>query len=553
MPQKQIVGFNIGPEKAYLASSLVENNEPPEIIRIFNRIPQLTAIAYDPTTNQPIIGYKAAKAEDSRFFSINELNKNQNQLKQHLTDYISTIYIHLKEERVIDAKNTDFYFSYPSDWSLDQADAYYDCITSAGIPNFILVPRIVVLLWHHFASVDLNAHRVVGHHLIINLSYAHFSFTLLTSEISPFEIPASGTKPIQIQELKFNPDPFGSFLIDKAILRYTLEHSPDQEELEQIFETSPFYRQRCEEICRQAKEEYFNNPDDFEDFGVPTRIIRIKRGLEFEPGRWDETEQQSVLDGLTMRKILDRPLPELGNMSWPDKFRSELLAVEEHLNQHQIELGAVLLTGDDSRMGFIRDILQEFITDTEFIDLDDERKLAQGLALWGKCSSGLVDQSDRQQLADYWGSHTRRPKKRLKLKLKKKLSKTGPQTAEPTPAEIPSPISPSPAPSPEVDRNTTPPTAAPPTETEFTEVENNLIELMGMDTPMEAVQKMATILGYGAGIEDLQQRYQAAQQSDPIKTELQELLERWVLRWRPCRKMATQLGYEGDIEELIDN
>ena len=91
------------------------------------------------------------------------------------------------------------------------------------------------------------------------------------------------------------------------------------------------------------------------------------------------------LTGPITREILDRPLPELGDVSWPDKFRSELTRAQNEMEARSMKLGAILLTGGASRMGFIRDILEEVITDVEFTpDNEPEFCIARGLSRWGK-------------------------------------------------------------------------------------------------------------------------------------------------------------------------
>ena len=68
------------------------------------------------------------------------------------------------------------------------------------------------------------------------------------------------------------------------------------------------------------------------------------------------------------------------------------------------------------------------------------------------------------------------------------------------------------------------------TETVFTEVETQLIELLEMEAPLPAVQKMATNLGYEGDIEVLHQQDLASLQAEveeavaPIKEQLLKLM-----------------------------
>ena len=88
-------------------------------------------------------------------------------------------------------------------------------------------------------------------------------------------------------------------------------------------------------------------------------------------------------------------------------------------------------------------------------------------------------------------------------------------------------------------------------ETVFTGVETQLIEFLEMEVPLPAVQKMATNLGYEGDIEVLHQQHLASLQAEveeavaPIKEQLLELIEMGTPKVA-IKTMASNLGYTGE-------
>jgi hypothetical protein len=173
----------------------------------------------------------------------------------------------------------------------------------------------------------------------------------------------------------------GAALIDKAIFRWCLEKNPHQDELRQIFENHPHIRNGCELTCRKAKEEYFSDPQNYQEEG------------EYAPGGGENIQGRYLfmpqLDGTVMNEILrERIVPYDGELkTWPDAFEIELKKLSQQLQESNQNLfpDAILLTGGASRMDFIDEKCKQLFPQASIIKDDTpEFCIARGLARWGR-------------------------------------------------------------------------------------------------------------------------------------------------------------------------
>jgi hypothetical protein len=174
----------------------------------------------------------------------------------------------------------------------------------------------------------------------------------------------------------------GAGLIDRTILRWILDHSPDRAAILAAFEIDPSHRARCEIACREAKVRFFDPSFERSPNPRPIFVLEvIDTDLDF----------QARLTKEAVREIVEAPIPELGDRSWPQAFRAAVEDVRVDSERRGIQIELALLTGGPSRMGFVQEICREvFGAETVRVDSEPELAIARGLARYGSLGPRLA-------------------------------------------------------------------------------------------------------------------------------------------------------------------
>jgi hypothetical protein len=362
---EQVIGFDLGHGETALARSSTRGNAEPEILEINRQRSQITAIAYDPRVGI-VIGEIAYGMPGVTEFTIRFKNKPSeatDEQRLNTQKFVEVLYQQLKAENQIKGeKNEHFFIGCPSGWSDKERLEYEKLFKSAGIPLLTVVRESRAALLHVKESGKFTVEELQQAILVVDIGSSTTDLTLVQGITDkPFDLGYD----------------LGASVIDKAILTRTLTRHEHKEELENIFNEHPSYRNKCEIRCRKAKEEYFSYPAHYEapetEVSVGYEKIKTKKTIRFEP----------LLNGLIMQEILDHLL--INGRRFIENFRDIITMANNKMDQAGIKPGVVLLTGGPSRMEFIKETCETIFPESRcFRDTEPELTIARGLARWGR-------------------------------------------------------------------------------------------------------------------------------------------------------------------------
>jgi len=248
----------------------------------------------------------------------------------------------------------------PSGWSADVAVAYADLLRNDIVSDLVLVPESRAALLHALEIGLIRRAEVEKTLLVVDIGSLTTDFTV-------------------VADLHNRPSErghrLGAGLIDKSVLRWVLDHSPDREALLAAFAIDPSHRTRCEIACREAKVRFFDPSFERSPNPRPIFVLEvIDTDLDF----------QARLTKEAVQEIIHAPIDELGGRSWPQAFRDTVEGVLADSARQGMQIELVLLTGGPSRMSFVQEICREvFGAERVRIDSEPELAISRGLARYG--------------------------------------------------------------------------------------------------------------------------------------------------------------------------
>ncbi|MEM6429939.1 MAG: Hsp70 family protein [Deinococcota bacterium] len=359
---QEIVGFDLGHGESALARVWISGDSEPAMLELYGAKSQVTAVGKD-AQGRRVLGQRALEVADVTELDISFKARPSDDLRYRrvMTDFVQAVVEHLVETHQLTLSPAlRFVVGCPSGWSADTRTRYEDFIHGMGLDDVQVVREsraaFMYAVHRNMFSVDELQDSV----LVIDIGSSTTDFTLVRGmEDTP--IGDSG-------------DDIGATYLDKAIFAHTLEQQDDKAMLEAIFERAPLYRNRCEMLCRKAKESYFSHPDWYES--TPYKAIEDIQG---------QVLFRVALDKAAMDAILARPIEALGGRSFPLALEDIVRNVYKRLETDNLMPRVVLLTGGPSRIGFIHDICEHvFAGLAPKRDSEPEYSIARGLALYGK-------------------------------------------------------------------------------------------------------------------------------------------------------------------------
>lgn len=386
----EFVGIDLGHGESAVAVVSGSSKALPKILEYRGRKSVLSVVARHPTLGV-LIGEDALSNADAsaqlwRRYKNQRLGDENVRTPTRL--FVERLISEIRQKKLIDEQlPIQFLVGCPTGWKADVRDRYATLLQQAGLPEVTIVSesRAAFLAARDSGELHIAPELLASVVLIIDMGSSTVDFTAVAE--------------LQEQLVDFGDNQLGAGLIDKAILDYLVAHHENAAELRRIFAEVPYYEGTCELLCRKAKEQYFTAEVDYKvdperkaSGGVGAK--RIKAGLYFE----------TDLSANDMQAILARPLPELGNQTWPEAFDKRLRQVKKTI---QDQLGRtpdlVLLTGGASRMGFALEMCQKiFPTPTVVVrGREPEFSVATGLALAGRVDFNVARfERDVQSLLD---------------------------------------------------------------------------------------------------------------------------------------------------------
>ncbi|MBE9212827.1 hypothetical protein IQ247_08990 [Plectonema cf. radiosum LEGE 06105] len=375
----EVIGFDLGHGETALAHIFVNDTDKtsePELLEIFaGKKNIITAIGYHPTRGI-LVGRSALKTKGivESHITFKRKPSNDPEYQRVMSDYIRMIYETQIEQGRIKGTESFFIVGCPSEWTKDLAivSAYEKLFSDAGIQRVKVVAESRAAYIHAVEKGIVNMAQLRNSLIVIDIGSSTTDITFIDQNKNSIPIDLGRD--------------LGASLIDKAILQRVINNFDHDKktELENIFSQYSYLRNECELACRDTKEAYFAEPENYQmaENYAPYQTVKIS-GIYFEP----------EVDGNVMNEILNTPIVNLGSglETWPAAFMNELIRLKQELEIRQQFgssndfSGAILLTGGASRMDFVQEICKKVFPQASLgLDKTPEYCIARGLARWGR-------------------------------------------------------------------------------------------------------------------------------------------------------------------------
>lgn len=173
----------------------------------------------------------------------------------------------------------------------------------------------------------------------------------------------------------------GGGLIEACMLQKAIHRSPDKTRIEEVFEESSSWKNRCEIVARRLKEQYFLSEEHW----------RTNPCVASETIYYDEPVKiRFELNEDIMADIISTPLKELNGATFLECLSDLLRHANNCTKENPPQL--IILTGGASRMAFFQSACQqEFPSSQIVICPEPEFSIAKGLAYAGRVDKQLED------------------------------------------------------------------------------------------------------------------------------------------------------------------
>ncbi len=365
-------GFDLGDGESAVAWMRPSKRAEPQMIELRGRKSVITALGEHPSKGM-LIGEEACHAAqlqwlDTRFKS--RYLKDAEHSGQRIEQFARAVLDILKADgRLEDAETACFFVGCPSGWNDEVRARYRQHFIAAGMVNCEIISesRAAFMFARESGELSVSDDLLTRPALIIDAGSSTTDFTYV-ADLSERSLKVSD----------FGEVSLGGGLIDRLVLEANIERSPQRAQIEQIIQKYRVYAARCELEARRVKEMYFTQQ-------LRTGSMICESAVKLYAGRAPITLDISISDE-DMRRILKKPLDELGGQSFEAAYRRALMQAHGELAEALPEI--ILLTGGASRMPLIAQIAQEIFPNARILrGLEPEYAIARGL-----CHALRIDQ-----------------------------------------------------------------------------------------------------------------------------------------------------------------
>jgi molecular chaperone DnaK (HSP70) len=347
----EIIGFDLGHGETALTKILGGDTQPKQLL-LHKQFCQPTMIAYHPEPGV-LFGKPAFNTKATDFqIPFKKHPTSEPNYQKVMRDYVNAIYDHLlKTDQLQKDDQNHFFIGCPSEWTDAEIAEYQKLLESSNLPRVTVIKEYFAALMQARASDLLTTENIKGNVLVIDVGSSTTDCTLVKAGIHEED----GDFGINL----------GAGLIDKAILDYSLSQNEDREDIESFFQKFPYFRHICEFKCRQAKEEYFCIPDNYQDSESKVDgSLKIQKIGIFEPIVYKQiiknVTEQPLNNCLPKSKQILLSLKGVDfQKSWQENFRYFLMETKQKLENKGIKVNIILLTGGASKMDFIPEIVHQ--------------------------------------------------------------------------------------------------------------------------------------------------------------------------------------------------
>lgn len=257
----------------------------------------------------------------------------------------------------------------PAGWNAMDRQRYASILQSVGFDNLYTVSeaRAAFLYAKYAHDILVDATLLERNALVVDIG----------SSTTDFAYIAGGR---EMDVGSFGHTNLGGGLIEAALLRESVERSPNRDAIEAVFQAEPTWKHHTEIAARRLKEAYFANEDAWLSQPCTTTAMIY----------YDEPLALTMsLDAETVLRLLHQPMAELGGNSFADTLTESLQRAVLSTQDAPPEL--VILTGGASRMRFFQEACQAAFPEAVIAFCPEpEFSTAKGLAYAARIDTRLA-------------------------------------------------------------------------------------------------------------------------------------------------------------------
>lgn len=367
-----VIGFDLGHGETALALAHIDATDAPKVLDLpgASRRQHVTAVAQG-ADGRVLIGEEAVRADDvlRLWLAFKSRSLADPDTRRPMQLLVQRIVADLVDNGTItDPETVRWTFGAPSGWDEQCHRTYAGLLAEAGLTDVTVVAesRAALLYARDSGEVNVDGRRIAQRVLIVDIGSSTTDYTYVT-----------GLKQSPVDH--GNVD-LGAGLIDKEILRRSVEGHPKRDELRASLAIDPHSTRRLELACRETKEKFFRTRR--EELAAGQRKVGVLFPLELSSGA--EFVVDTRLSVADMDAVLDASQQALGGRSWRRAF-AEDVAYAVRVAAGEVDL--LLLTGGPSRMPFVLATCREILgAERVALGAEPEVAIARGLALAGRMS-----------------------------------------------------------------------------------------------------------------------------------------------------------------------
>jgi len=249
----------------------------------------------------------------------------------------------------------------PAGWTALDRQRYAEIVSEAGFPNLHTVAesRAAFLYAHYDTDIGLSAEELAQPALVIDIGSSTTDFAYIVDG-KESEVGVFGNVHL------------GGGLLDRLILEEAVNHSPQRQRVQAVFDKYPSWRNLCELKARAAKEKYFSSEKTWVEQPYVSKVpIYDDEGV---------ITLTFTLDAERMGQLLATPIRELEGATFVEKLQQSLTMAVDHTAAYPPQ--QLILTGGASRMGFFQDACRTAFPNAKVTECKEpEFTIARGLSI----------------------------------------------------------------------------------------------------------------------------------------------------------------------------
>lgn len=241
----EVVGFDLGHGETSVARMTLEPGAAPQIIPVFGKRSQITAVAHRPDVGVLVgeLALRSATVTDKQV-AFKQKPPGTPESRKALLDFVRRYHAILtSRDRIAAGNRTHYFVGCPSAWSAAEMNDYQTLLQGA-LPKVTVVRESRAALVQAKEDTGLTIDQLRSSILVLDFGSSTIDVSYILGGIHDHTLDTG----MQL----------GGSLIDKEILRRSVARSGDRSAIEALFtgEDGEVIGSMCEVHCREAKERF---------------------------------------------------------------------------------------------------------------------------------------------------------------------------------------------------------------------------------------------------------------------------------------------------------